>query len=57
MPNPSVDNRMLGYFFNRLMHRDLDCFRMPDHNRGLDPAESPVNTSRLQETNPAVETG
>src|SRR5258708_29787209 len=28
-PNPSVRNRRLGYFFNRLMHRDLDCFRMP----------------------------
>ena len=42
----SVRDRMLGYFFNRLMHRDLDCFRMPRHNRGLDLAESRVNTSR-----------
>jgi len=48
MLNPSVRNRMLWHFFNRLMHRDLDCFR---HNRGSDRAESPVNTSRLPGTN------
>src|SRR5258708_18414241 len=47
-PNPSVRNRMLGYFFNRLMYRDLDCFR---HNRGLDRAEpsTPGWTIRTQE--------
>jgi hypothetical protein len=45
--DPSVRNRMVEYFFNRLTHHDLDCLRMPDHNRGLDAAESPVNTSRL----------
>src|SRR5882724_3786917 len=52
--HPSVRNRMLGYFFNRLMH-DLDYGLPdgPDHNRGLDPAKSPVNTSRLPITNQA----
>src|ERR1700756_5174186 len=39
-----------GIFLNRLMQRDLDCLR---HNRGLDPAESPVNTGGLVDTNPA----
>ncbi len=27
--NPSVRNRMVGYFFNRLIHRDLDLARNP----------------------------
>jgi hypothetical protein len=28
-PNPSVRNRMVGYFFNRLKYRDLICFGCP----------------------------
>jgi putative transposase len=36
-PNPSVRNRMLEYFFNRLMHRDLDCFRMPRPQSRIGP--------------------
>jgi len=45
----SVRNQMLGYFFNRLMHRNLDCFRMPRPQSRI----GPVNTSRPRVTNPA----
>src|SRR5882724_12115193 len=37
----------LGYFFNRLMHRDLDCSRSLTTIVDWTSAESPVNTSRL----------
>ena len=40
----SVQSRMVGYFFNRLKYRDLDCFRAPCPGSRLDPVESPVNT-------------
>ena len=38
------------YFFNRLVHRDLDASGCPDDNRGFYLAEAPVNTSRLMGT-------
>jgi hypothetical protein len=41
---------MVGYFFNRLKYRDLDCFRMPCPRSRPNLVESPVNTSRLIDT-------
>ena len=43
---------MVGYFFNRLVFAIWIASGCPDHNHGLDRAESPVNTSRLVGTNP-----
>jgi hypothetical protein len=43
-PNPSVRNRMVGYFFNRLKYRDFGLF--PDALTAIaawNPAESQVD--------------